>query len=189
MTYRRYTVEEIQALLHEIDVHLNAPSEIILIGGAAALLAYKATRLTHDIDILNDVDEVESAYEKAKEETGLDIPFSKAAVAETPYKYDERLTTYDDIPLANLIVRIPEIHDLILMKTIRSDQHDLEVIEEIAQKNLVDKEILIHRFETEMGHVIANPARLRINFAAVLARCFGEDVAENWMSSTTDKSQ
>ena len=189
MTYRRYTVEELQALLQGIDAHLNAPFEIILIGGAAALLAYKATHLTHDIDLFNDVDKILSAYEKAKEKTGLEIPFSKAAVAEAPYNYDERLITYGDIPLKNLVVRIPDIHDLILIKTIRSDQHDLEVIEEIAQKNKIDASILINRFQTEMDHVIVNRARLRINFAAVLARCFGEDVAENWMNSRTDRSQ
>lgn len=41
MTYRRYTVKELQTLLRAIDEHLDAEAEIILIGGAAALLAFK----------------------------------------------------------------------------------------------------------------------------------------------------
>ena len=63
----------------------------------------------------------------------------------------------------------------------RAGQHDLEVIEEIAKNNPVRPNTLIKRFQTEMGHVMANETRLRINFSAVLARCFGEEVAEAWM--------
>jgi hypothetical protein len=39
MTYRRYTAEELQVLLLAIDAHLDAEAEIVLIGGAADLLA------------------------------------------------------------------------------------------------------------------------------------------------------
>ena len=181
MTYRRYTAEELQTLFRAIDDRLNAPAELILIGGAAALLAYHATSTTHDIDVLNDIDAVEVAYNEAKKQTGLDIPLSKAGVAEVPYNYEERLARYEEISLRNLIIWIPDIHDLILMKTMRADQHDLEVIEEIAKKNPVDANTLIKRFEKEMGHVMANETRLRINFSAVLARCLGDETAEAWM--------
>jgi hypothetical protein len=57
--------------------------------------------VTHDIDIFNDLNEVESAYEKAKAKTGLDISLSKAAVANAPYNFEKRLTTYSEIPLKN----------------------------------------------------------------------------------------
>jgi len=62
---------------------------------------------------------VKQAYEKAKKDTGLDIPLSQAGVADAPYNFEDRLTTYDEIPMQKLVVRIPEIHDLILMKGIR----------------------------------------------------------------------
>jgi len=85
--------------------------------------------------------------------------------------------------MQKLVVRIPEIHDLILMKTIRCYEHDLEVIDEISKKNKVDPDILIERFENEMDHVVINRQRLVTNFAAVLARCFNETVAENWIKT------
>jgi Nucleotidyltransferase of unknown function (DUF6036) len=182
VTYRRYTTEELQTLFRAIDDRLDAPAELILIGGAAALLAYHATTTTHDIDVLNDIDAVKVAYNEAKEQTGLEIPLSKAGVAEAPYNYDERLIKYQEISLRNLVIWIPDVHDLILMKTVRAAQHDLEVIEEIAKKNPVDAMTLMKRFETEMGHVMVNETRLRINFSAVLARCFGDEVAEKWMN-------
>ena len=67
----------------------------------------------------------------------------------------------------------------------RANQHDLEVIEEIAKNNPLHSSTLIKRFETEMGHVTANETRLRINFSAVLARCFGDEIAEAWMRRST----
>jgi hypothetical protein len=105
--YRRYTAEELQALFRAIDGHLEAQAELIIIGGAAALLAYHATNTTHDIDVLNDIHAVEAAYNEAKKETGLDIPLSMAGVAQVPYNYHERLTKYEELLLQNLVIRIP----------------------------------------------------------------------------------
>lgn len=92
------------------------------------------------------------------------------------------MITYNKLKLKKLIVKIPEIHDFILMKTIRGYEHDLDVIQEISKKNKVSKEVLIKRFETEMDHVIGNKKMLTLNFAATLSRCFGEQVATNWMN-------
>lgn len=84
MMYRKYTGEEFKTLLRAIDEHLKEPAEIILIGGAAALLAYKATRLTEDIDSYNNINAMKSAYEQAKKDTGLQISLSQAGVADAP---------------------------------------------------------------------------------------------------------
>jgi hypothetical protein len=124
---------------------------------------------------------LESAYKKAKKETGLQIPLSPAGVADGPYNFEDRLAEYKRLKLKKLIIKVPEIHDFILMKTIRGYEHDLDVIEEISKKNKVKKEVLIERFETEMDQIIGNKRMLRQNFAATLSRCFGEDVAENWL--------
>lgn len=181
MIFRKYTNKDVQRLLKAIDANLEKQFEIILIGGAAALLAYKATRLTHDIDSFNNIGALKMAYEKAKQDTGLEIPLSQTGVADAPYNFEERLVEYSKLKLKKLIIKIPEIHDFILMKTIRGYEHDLDVIEEISQKNKVSKEILIERFETEMDHVIGNKKMLKLNFAATLSRCFGEEVAKNWV--------
>ena len=154
-----------------------------MIGGAAALLAFKATRLTSDIDAFNNITSLKDAYEKAKIDTGLEISLSQAGVADAPYNFEDRLMVYKELRLKLLVVKIPEIHDFILMKMIRGYEHDLEVIEEVTRKNKVDQAILIERYETEMSHVIGNKRTLDLNFAAVLSRCFGEPAAEKWIKS------
>ncbi|MCI0411851.1 DUF6036 family nucleotidyltransferase [bacterium] len=181
MIFRKYASKDIKTLLKAIDANLDRKFEIILIGGAAALLAYKATRLTQDIDAFNNISALKSAYEKAKQDTGLEIPLSQAGVADAPYNFEDRLIQYSKMKLKRLIIKIPEIHDFILMKTIRGYEHDLDVIEEISKRNKVSKEVLIERFETEMDHVIGNKKMLALNFAATLSRCFGEVVAKNWV--------
>ena len=59
---KRYTKREIEQLLKAIDANLERSAEIILIGGAAALLAYKATRITADIDSFENVDVLKDAF-------------------------------------------------------------------------------------------------------------------------------
>jgi hypothetical protein len=184
VTFKKYTDKDIQTLLKAIDANLNRKCEIILIGGAAALLAYKATRLTLDIDSFNRIAPLENAYEKAKQDTGLNIPLSQAGVADAPYNFEDRLVEYKRLKLKKLIIKIPEVHDFILIKTVRGYQHDLDVIEEISKKNKVKKEVLIERFETEMDHAIGNNRMLRQNFAVTLSRCFGEEIAEKWLKKT-----
>lgn len=181
MTSKLYGTKQVQTLLKAIDSYLEQETDIILIGGTAALLAYKATRLTRDIDSFDKISrELQKAYERVKKDTGMDIPFSQAGVADGPHNFEDRLELYNTISLSHLKIWIPEIHDFILMKTMRAYDHDLEVIEEISKRNKVSKAILSQRFKNEMNHVIGRRPHLNLNFAAVLARCFGEKVAEEW---------
>ena len=182
MSFHEYGSDDLKRLLKSIDTHLDRKVEIILIGGTAALLAYKATRLTHDIDSFGKITTaLQKAYELAKAETGLEIPLSQAGVAEAPYSFEDRLIPYDQGSFNYLHVLIPEIHDFILMKTARAYEHDLDVIEEISKKNKVKKDVLFERFDKEMDHIIGNENNLKQNFAAVLSRCFGDKVADEWM--------
>lgn len=184
MSFQKYGPAEVKILFVSIDSHLTGKAQVIVIGGTAALLAYKATKLTQDIDSFNLITkDLRKAYETAKSETGMNIPLSQAAVADGPYNFEDRLVEYQNSKFKRLSVLIPEIHDLVLMKTVRGYEHDLDLIEEIAKKNTVQKKTLIERFETEMDHVIGNQRRLNLNFAAVLARCFGEKVATSWVKA------
>ncbi len=67
MSFQEYGPDDLKRLLKAIDSHLDRKVEIILIGGTAALLAYKATRLTHDIDSFSQINAaLQKAYEIAK---------------------------------------------------------------------------------------------------------------------------
>jgi hypothetical protein len=46
----RHRPQELERFVEEIDAALPGPASILVIGGAAAVLAYGATRPTDDID-------------------------------------------------------------------------------------------------------------------------------------------
>jgi len=67
---------------------------------------------------------------------------------------------------------IPEKHDLVLMKVMRGDEHDLQAIEAIHQSSPLALATLVQRYEDEMGAAIIDPARLRGHFLTLVERLF-----------------
>jgi hypothetical protein len=110
--------------------------------------------------------------------TGLDIPVSFAAVAEAPYDFEDRLIAIRGLPLKRLTVVVPERHDLVLMKTLRGYQHDVEVIGQIHGHQPLVFEVLRSRWKSEMTHVVGDPRRINLNFVEVLDHLFGRERAE-----------
>jgi hypothetical protein len=175
---RQYGRDELVAFLRRIDSKLDAPADIVVIGGAAAMLAYGAVGPTKDIDTWHDVPEpVLHAYRRVIAEAGEDVPISKAGVADLPYDAEDRLVEVQ-IDLEHLRVWVPERHDLALSKIIRAYQHDLDTVEEMHAVNPLDERTIFERFEHEMGHVIADERKLRLNFAMLVGRLYGEGKAE-----------
>jgi Nucleotidyltransferase of unknown function (DUF6036) len=169
---------EIERFVRAIDANLAEPASILVIGGAAAVLGYGATRPTDDIDTFHVVQpEIRRAVEAARAATRLNIPVSFAAVAEAPYDFEDRLTPLTDLGLTRLTVVVPERHDLALMKMLRGYQHDIEVIEQIHQRQPLSLDVLRSRFGSEMSHVLADPRIVRLNFYLVVERLFGREQA------------
>lgn len=165
--------------LRALDDRLDEKNEMVVIGGAAAALRYGATRATKDIDTWNNISSaVERAAVGAREATGLDIPIERAAVADAPYFYEERLHELSGI-FQKLVLFVPERHDLALMKVVRGDRHDVDVIAEIHENEPLDLQILLDRFEEEMSHVIKDEQILRLQFRLLIERLFGAAAAKS----------
>jgi hypothetical protein len=176
---RRYNRIELVKFLRGMDEELSAPVEMLIIGGAAASLRYGATSTTRDIDTWTTIPAaVHQAAHRARAKTGLEIPLEQASVADAPYHYEDR-TRRMPLKLRWLRVRVPERHDLALMKIIRGDRHDEDVIAEIHAKHPLDQALLIDRFENEMGHVIKDERILRQQFRLLVSRLFGPDAAKS----------
>lgn len=64
------------------------------------------------------------------------------------------------------------------MKIVRGNEGDIETAKEIATTTGLRLATLERRFVEEMGHVIGEPRRIRLNFLACVARVFGAAAAE-----------
>jgi hypothetical protein len=173
---RRYRRDEIEQFLTGVDAALSQPARVVVIGGSAAALHYGVTRATHDIDTWNAIRaDLAAAIERAQQTTGLPIPMGTSGVAEPPYEFESRLERV--LPgLARLEVYVPERHDLVLMKTMRADEHDIQAIVEIHANSPLDLETLVRRFKFEIDAAIGDPQRLRGNFLVVVERLFPDAV-------------
>ena len=175
----RFQPSEIQEFLEAVDSYLKSSFDLVIIGGAAAALAYKASKTTTDIDTANRIlEELLYAFEAATKKTGLAIPVSMAGVFDPPYNYEYRLQQYDQINLKLLKIYVPEQHDLALMKIVRGYENDIQTICEIHENMPFCYETLIERFLTEMTQVIGNSNAIRMNFLLAISELFGDELAD-----------
>ena len=175
---KKYGVSEIEQFLRAVDERLSKPFFLIVVGGSAAALAYRASLTTGDIDTANNVTEIREACDEAARETGLRIPVNLSTVLDGPYHYEDRLQQLEMPGLKHLVIKVPEKHDLVLMKMLRGYAHDIEHIVEIHQNVGLKLEILVERYHTEMGHTMGSRKRIKGNFLAVIESVFGHAVAE-----------
>ena len=150
----------------------------MLIGGTAALLAYEVSLATQDIDTWNNVETLRAAYQKARKETGLEIPMERSTIIDPPYFFEDRLEIYGSGLFRSLTVKIPEVINLILMKAMRAYEHDLEAIAQMVKSQKVELNSLLERFSAEMGSAITPERKRNMNLLAVVERCYSSNDAK-----------
>ena len=177
---RKFKGDELRRFLRAVDGHLSSPFQLIVIGGSAALLGYGIDRVTQDIDTWdNEHTRIADALELARKETGLNIPVQHPGIQDAPLHFEDRLKTVQIRGLRNLVIRVPERHDLVLMKMLRGEQKDLEAAEQIKAKRGLDPETLIGRYLEEMMHVVGEIRILDLNLLALVGRLYGAGAASN----------
>jgi hypothetical protein len=166
--------DELLSFLAEIDEILEEPAAIEIIGGAAALLAYGAARPTKDVDCIGSLD---AHIRRAAGRTKLRIPIDRAAVADPPYNYEDRLQPVN-LHFKKLTVWVPERHDLLLMKAVRAARHDVEVLQQVHKSQPFQLDVRLDRFNREMGQAIIDPRILKLQFAHIIEVLFGPAAAK-----------
>ena len=185
---RRFGRDELTRFLKSVDNHLSEPRRIILIGGAAASLAYGISRVTTDIDTIDDIADLVEVLRLARSSTGLDVPFQTVGIYDAPYHFADRLAPVQ-LGFKKLRIDVPEKHDLALMKAVRGQENDLEAIEQMARQVGLDRETLVDRFRNEMTHTSGRPEQLRANFLSVIEVLYGEAEADRVNSELADSSR
>jgi hypothetical protein len=176
--FPKFNHDELVRFIQCMDLLIEEPTDLIVVGGAAATLAYGATGTTKDIDTWDVVPPaVLKAAEEARVKTGLEVPIESPRVADVPYHYEDRLELLS-MGLEKLRIFVPEQHDLALMKVVRGDRQDEDVIAEIHERHPFDLETLLERFEKEMDHVIKDERILRSQFRSLISRLFGPEAAK-----------
>lgn len=174
---RAYRRDELTRFLQSLDERIAESRTLVVIGGAAAALAYGIARATIDIDTITDISDLEAALERARDDTGLDVPLQTVGVHDAPYCFEDRLVLLE-LGLSKLRIVVPEKHDLALMKVVRGQDNDREAIQQIAERVGLDERTLVDRFKHEMTHAIGSRRLLRANFLAVIEMLYGESAAD-----------
>lgn len=172
----RYPSTEIIELLQAVDRHLATNQQMVIIGGAAATLAYMAKTTTSDIDTATKItEELDRAVELARRSTGHNIPVGMVGVFDAPSNYEDRLQIAEALELERLKVLVPDRHDLVCMKMLRGEEHDLQVIAEMHEQAPLEFDMLCNLFINEMSHVTGRLEDKRLNFIGMIQVLFGED--------------
>ncbi len=173
---KAYTPAELRRFLAAVDRALERPAEVVIIGGAAAAIAYGVASGTRDIDTWTKVRaDLATAAEAARAATRLAIPLAQSGVRGAPHDFESRLERI--LPrLQRLKASVPERHDLALMKVLRCDEHDLQAIEAIHRLAPLDPSLLVTRYQQEMDSAIIEPRRLRAQLLAAIERLFPDRV-------------
>jgi len=166
-------LETFRLLLKEAKTKIDKPIEIVLIGGAAALLSDAVKRVTKDIDILASRETIRTL----KEAGILRYPIQPVA--------DSFLCLHPDYRKACIYVRelssLPKIRvyrlsplDLAISKLSRFQQVDIEDIEAILKKKKFSKTNLIKRYATARAYY-TNPKATDFNVRLLIRKVYGED--------------
>ena len=180
---------QLVTFLRAVDRNLSDALTVVAIGGSAAMLGYGSPVRTSDIDVFEtsgkDFETLAEASAVAREETGLLVGVERAAVADIPDSYRDRVRGAKIPRLANLTVVVPDKYDLVLSKAVRCWPHDVEAVAGIHERHPLALAALVARFEKELLP-IANVDRkkLCLNVAMIAARLWGLDrageLAKRW---------
>lgn len=176
----KHPPEVIIQYLIRLDAFLSRSVRVVIIGGSAIALRWDNRHSTSDIDVLEQLDpELQKAIVAAGPEGA--IPLQPVTISSQPHDYEDRLQQFEIPALNHLRVLLPDAHDLAIMKVARGLTHDLEGVDEIHRHTPMVLETLIERYR-ETDH-IGHQEMFRLSFLALIARLFGNEMAENLNAS------
>lgn len=167
--------QDLLAYLHQIGNELKKKVTLVAAGGTAMTL-YDLKEATKDVDFCAQTREdwasVHSAAKKVKSGFRLDL-FREGHIyiLQLP---DDYMTKSRPLKaqFKNLVVKLLSPIDIILTKTSRLNERDIEDIRALVSKKRVDKRKLIERYELVKSTYAGNEAAFQDRFEQVIKEFF-----------------
>jgi hypothetical protein len=173
----RFSTVALIAFLRGVDAQLHSKCRILVVGSAAPIFwTQQVLVMSGDVDVLwAEGAEFAEACARARAETQLPIPVNQVGVYDLPHDYEDRLMSVGlGAPFAHLEVLVPERHDWALMKMVRGEQHDLDLVELVHRIIPFEESVLVHRCQSMAKTVVAVPAsRFKLHVVLLLERLWG----------------
>lgn len=167
----------LRAFLKELDVSVDRPATLYLIGGSAVTLAYDDENRTVDLDF---IDPPEFLIKKAGPGSELSRRYKihVSSVSETSFSVPKdwrRECRELSLGLQKLRILVPSVEDIVLGKTARLEPKDFEDILGLKNLKLIDADRLAKRFQDnqdDLGNV-----EYRNNVKLLFREIFGRNVS------------
>jgi len=172
-------------LLRLIDAELSERHEMVIVGGAAIGLGYTKEHVTGDLDSITPASDlklwaaVERACKAMQKAEGLAKPpkVSTSAVFDPPEDWEARQVTLR-LGLRNLVVRVPERHDLAISKVSRGLGRDYAALKAMHDVKPFNLKTLVERYDEARRVRVGHPGRFKENFLVLVATLFGDGAAD-----------
>lgn len=172
-------------LLRLVDAELTEQHELVIVGGAAIGLGYTKQHVTGDLDSVTPASDrklwaaVERACTAMRKAEGLAKPpkVSTSAVFDPPEDWEGRQVTLR-LGLKNLIVRVPERHDLAISKVSRGLGRDYAALKAMHDAKPFRLRTLVERYDEARRVRVGHAGRFKENFLVLVAALFGDDAAD-----------
>lgn len=166
---------DLLAYLHQIDSLLDRKITLVAVGGTARTL-YGLKESTKDVDFCalskDDQDLIRSISEKTSKAFRLDLfREGHSFILQLPEDYAAKSRPIKE-SFKNLIVKLLSPIDIILTKTSRLNERDLEDIRALVSKKRIDKKRLIKRYEMVKETYAASNMAFHERFEQVIKEFF-----------------
>lgn len=167
--------EDLMSYLRQLDKLLKRKVTLVAVGGTAMTL-YGLKEATKDVDFCTQTKEdwaaVNSAAKKAKSRFRLDL-FREGHIyiLQLPEDYAPKSRPLKE-QFKNLEVKLLSPIDIILTKTSRLNERDVEDIRALVTNKRVDKKKLIERYKLVKGTYAGSEAAFQERFEQVIKEFF-----------------
>jgi hypothetical protein len=169
------------SFLRDVDQALRQGVEVHCLGGFVLSVLWGLPRPTGDVDFIEvrpskaGKELVQIAGEGSALAGKHHLRFHRVTIAEYPEDYEKRLVDITPKRLHRLRLKAFEVHDIVLAKLSRNSPRDRADVEFLAKKGVLDRRLLMKRFEAELRPYLLNESREALTLQLWLDEFFGEE--------------